>query len=76
MSFIFNEEMSDRNKNITTAMVALAGVGVCYVLAKYRADILRQIRLLRNLGDRLRHQQVHVVSNAEDCQKIMKNLQS
>lgn len=72
-----DEEMSGRNKNITTAMVALAGgVGVCYVLAKYRANILRQIRLVRNFSDRLRHQQVHVVNNAEDCRRVMKNLKS
>lgn len=76
MSFVLNEQMSDKNKNIATAMVALAGVGVCYMLAKYRTDILRQIRLLRNFRDRLRHQQVHVVNNAEDCRKILKNLRS
>lgn len=76
MSFVLNGEMSEKNRNITTAMMALAGVGVCYVLAKYRTDILRQIRLLRNFRDRLRHQQVHVVNNAEDCRKIMKNLRS
>lgn len=68
------KELSDKNKNVTTAMVALAGVGVCYVLAKYRADILRQIQLLRNFRDRLRYQQIHVVNNADDCRRVMKNL--
>lgn len=76
MSIVFNEVMSDRNKNITTAMMAIAGVGVCYVLAKYRADILRQIRLLRNFHDRFRYQQIHVVNNAEDCRKVLGTLKS
>lgn len=70
------KNMSERNKNITAAMIALAGVGVCYMLAKYRADILQQIRLLRYFRDRLRHQQVHIVTNAEDCRKVVNILKS
>lgn len=71
---VSDERMSDRNKNITTAVVALAGVGVFYMLAKYRADIWRHIRALSNSRNRLRNQQVKIVNNAEECRNVMKNI--
>lgn len=56
------------------ALATVAGIGVCFFVTKYRSQIWRKIKILFNYKNPLRNQQVHIVSNINDCRKLMRNL--
>lgn len=71
--------MSDNNNQFWYKKVALptiAGVGVLFIAAKYRARLWRKVKILLNNNHPLRNQQVHVVNNVDQCQILMWSLKS
>lgn len=68
--------MTDKSKGIlsSTLVASLAGIGVCYFVAKYHTRILKKIRLVLDYRNPLRHQVIEVVNNAEDCLRVVNKL--
>lgn len=52
----------------------MAGIGVCYFVARYHARILKRIRLILDYRNPLRYQTIEVINNAEDCQRVVGQL--
>lgn len=70
--------MSQQNRSITGATIATAaaGIGLCFVVAKYRTQIFKKLKLIVNYNDPLRNQQIQVVTGVEECRALMRNLKS
>lgn len=71
--------MSEHNRPIvtgTTIAAAAAGISLCFVVTKYRSQILKKLKNIINYNDSLRNQEIQVISNVEDCRKIMRNLKT
>lgn len=68
--------MSNKSRSLvsTTLFASLAGIGVCYFVAKYHARILKRIRLVLDYRNPLRHQTINVVTNTEECGRVVKQL--
>lgn len=69
--------MNQQSRTISTgaAIASAAGIGLCFVVAKYRAQIFKQLKLVIN-NDPLRNQQIHVVSGIEECRVLMRKLKT
>lgn len=67
--------MSKENRPLFTGttIAAAAGIGLCLVVAKYRTQILKQLKFF---SDPLRNQQIQVVSGVEECRILMRNLKT
>ncbi|XP_058058316.1 exonuclease 3'-5' domain-containing protein 2 [Anopheles bellator] len=66
--------LTEREKTVvSTAVLAAVGVGVIYVLSRYRKGIMSRLKGL-NQRDPLRGQQVHIVNTADDCRLIVSTL--
>lgn len=59
-----------------TTVAAAAGIGLCLVVAKYRTQILKQLKCIINYNNPLRNQQIQVVSGVEECRILMRNLKT
>lgn len=70
--------MSEENRpHFTgTAIAAAAGIGLCFVVAKYRTQILKQLKCIINYNDPLRNQRIQVISGVEECRLLMRNLKT
>lgn len=70
--------MSQQNRQLTGTAIATAaaGIGLCFVVAKYRTQILRKLKLIIDYKNPLRNQQIHVISNVEECRTFMRHLKS
>uniref|UniRef100_A0A182VWI9 Exonuclease 3'-5' domain-containing protein 2 n=1 Tax=Anopheles minimus TaxID=112268 RepID=A0A182VWI9_9DIPT len=67
--------LTQREKTVvSTAVIAAVGVGVLYVLSRYRRGIMSRLRAL-NQRDPLRGQQVHIINTTDDCRTIVEKLQ-
>lgn len=66
----------DRPHFTGTAIATVAGIGLCMVVAKYRTQILKQLKNIINYKDPLRNQQIQVVTNIEECRLLMRNLKT
>lgn len=68
--------MTTKERSIlSSALVAsLAGIGVCYLVAKYHTRILKKIQLILDYRNPLRHQTVEIINNLEDCHRVVKKL--
>uniref|UniRef100_A0A182PGU8 Exonuclease 3'-5' domain-containing protein 2 n=1 Tax=Anopheles epiroticus TaxID=199890 RepID=A0A182PGU8_9DIPT len=67
--------LTQREKTVvSTAVIAAVGVGVLFVLSRYRRGIMSRLKAL-NQRDALRGQQVHIVNTADDCRLIVEKLQ-
>lgn len=68
--------MTEGNRTILnkTAVATVAGIGVCFFVAKYRMQILYKLKTLLNYKDPLRYQRVHVVTSVDECRVLMQNL--
>lgn len=71
-------KMSEHNRpNFTgTAIAAATGIGLCLVVAKYRTQILKQLKFIINYNDPLRNQRIQVISGVEECRLLMRNLKT
>lgn len=58
------------------ALATVAGIGVCFFVARYRSQIWQKFKILLDYKNPLRNQQVHIVSNIDECRKLMRNLKS
>ncbi|XP_058118228.1 exonuclease 3'-5' domain-containing protein 2 [Anopheles ziemanni] len=66
--------LTEREKTVvSTAVIAAVGVGVLYVLTRYRNGIMSRLKAL-NQRDPLRGQQVHIINTADDCRMIVTKL--
>uniref|UniRef100_A0AAG5CUQ4 Exonuclease 3'-5' domain-containing protein 2 n=1 Tax=Anopheles atroparvus TaxID=41427 RepID=A0AAG5CUQ4_ANOAO len=66
--------LTEREKTVvSTAVIAAVGVGVLYVLSRYRNGIMSRLKAL-NQRDPLRGQQVHIINTADDCRVIVNKL--
>ncbi|PSN47595.1 Exonuclease 3'-5' domain-containing protein 2 [Blattella germanica] len=64
--------MSHKNKHIVTGIIcATVGFGIAYVLRRYRSNVLQKLRKFQ-----VKNPQIVVVSTVEDCQLIVKNIES
>ncbi|XP_041764587.1 exonuclease 3'-5' domain-containing protein 2 [Anopheles merus] len=67
--------LTQREKTVvSTAVIAAVGVGVLFVLSRYRRGIMSRLKAL-NQRDPLRGQQVHIINTADDCRMIVEKLQ-
>lgn len=68
--------MRDANQSSfnKTTIAAAAGIGACIVLAKYHRPIVTKIRQLINYKDPLRYQHVQVISNTNDCYRVLETI--
>ncbi|XP_035897697.1 exonuclease 3'-5' domain-containing protein 2 isoform X2 [Anopheles stephensi] len=67
--------LTQREKTVvSTAVIAAVGVGVLFVLSRYRRGIMSRLRAL-NQRDPLRDQQIHIINNTDDCRLIVEKLQ-
>uniref|UniRef100_A0A182JVH6 Exonuclease 3'-5' domain-containing protein 2 n=1 Tax=Anopheles christyi TaxID=43041 RepID=A0A182JVH6_9DIPT len=67
--------LTQREKTVvSTAVIAAVGVGVLFVLTRYRRGIMSRLKAL-NQRDPLRGQQVHIINTADDCRMIVEKLQ-
>lgn len=67
--------LTQREKTVvSTAVIAAVGVGVLFVLSRYRRGIMSRLRAL-NQRDPLRGQQVHIINTTDDCRMIVEKLQ-
>lgn len=67
--------MNQRNKNIvSTAVFATLGVGLLYIVTKYRKNIIKKIRLACDFRNPLRHQSIEVVNTVEECKLVINKL--
>ncbi|XP_052890506.1 exonuclease 3'-5' domain-containing protein 2 [Anopheles moucheti] len=67
--------LTQREKTVvSTAVIAAVGVGVLFVLSRYRRGIMSRLRAL-NQRDPLRGQQVHIINTTDDCRLIVEKLQ-
>lgn len=55
----------------STVVASLAGLGVCYLVAKYHTRILKRIRLVLDYRNPLRHQTIEIINNVEDCNRVV-----
>lgn len=71
--------MSENNRPVftgTTIATAAAGIGICFVVTKYRQQILKKLKFVINYKDPLRNQQIEVINNVEECRTIMRNIKT
>ncbi|XP_055323542.1 exonuclease 3'-5' domain-containing protein 2 isoform X4 [Sitodiplosis mosellana] len=71
--------MSEQNRpgfTTTTIAAAAAGIGLCFVVTKYRTQILKKLKIILNSSDPLRNQQIQVINNVEECRALMRNLKT
>lgn len=68
--------MNDANRTSfnKTTVATVAGIGACILVARYRQQIGEKFRHLINYKDPLRYQKIHVVSNTDDCRRVIKTL--
>ncbi|XP_050068742.1 exonuclease 3'-5' domain-containing protein 2 [Anopheles maculipalpis] len=67
--------LTQREKTVvSTAVIAAVGVGVLFVLSRYRRGIMSRLRAL-NQRDPLRDQQVHIINTTDDCRLVVEKLQ-
>lgn len=68
--------MSGKSKSLVSSplVASLAGIGVCYLMAKYHARILKRIRLILDYRNPLRYQTIEVINNADDCRRVVGQL--
>ncbi|XP_053680516.1 exonuclease 3'-5' domain-containing protein 2 [Anopheles nili] len=67
--------LTQREKTVvSTAVIAAVGVGVLYVLTRYRSSIMSRLKAM-NQRDPLRGQQVHIINTTHDCRTIVEKLQ-
>lgn len=68
--------MSERNRVLVTGTAIASAVGICILVAKYRMQILKQIKWIVNYNNPLRNQQIQVVGGVEECRLLMRNLKT
>lgn len=59
-----------------TAIATVAGISICLAIAKYRTQVLRNLKWILNYKDPLRNQQVQLISGVEECRSVMRNLKT
>lgn len=70
--------MSRENRYVVTqaTIAAAAGIGICWFVAKYRHQIFRQLKSFVNYGNPLRNQEIHIITNVEECRPHMLKLKA
>lgn len=70
--------MSQHNRQIsgTAIVTAAAGFGLCFVVTKYRTQILRKLKCFINYDNPLRNQKIHVIDTVDGCRTLMRTLKS
>lgn len=67
--------MDSKHKNIlSTTILAGIGIGVCYVFAKYRRQLLQKVRKTLDFRNPLRNQSIHIVSTEDECRRIVEQI--
>lgn len=67
--------MNQKNKNIvSTAVFATLGVGLLYIVTKYRKNIIQKIRWACDFRNPLRRQNIEVVNTVEECKLVINKL--
>lgn len=66
--------MNAKTKQITTAVVAAGiGVGVLFVLGRYKKNIWQKLNRLIS-KDPLKNQKIHIVNNVDECRIVVEKL--
>lgn len=57
-----------------TTVATVAGIGAFLLIARYRQQIGKKLRNLINYKDPMRYQKIHVISNVDECRRVMTTL--
>lgn len=67
--------MNERGKNIiTTAICTSVGVGLIYVVGKYRKSIWKSIESVWKFFDPLYGRDVRIVNSVDECRDVVNEL--